>query len=153
MASIPAIKAAISDLDIEQRVERDVKAGIPEVDRNSHTESEESLRAYVVREIIGKVHQGRQAEIDQQANTRGEVEIRQLYQQIRNTEAALDKKVSAKISAVVQMLQRMAREFSAARMDLESFRHRNGLTRRLFIASRGFSTTRSYSLSLLQRRA
>jgi len=129
MASIPAIKAAISTLKIEERVERDVKAGIPEIDRRSHTESEESLRSYVVREIIGRVHQGRQAEIDRQANARSEVEIRRLYQEMKNTESVINKAVARKFSGLVQELGQVARELSSVRMDLEMFKHKNRLAR------------------------
>lgn len=83
MNSIPATKAAISALRIEQRVERDVKAGIPEIDRRNHTESEESMRSYVVREIIGRVHENRQGELDKEPADRSEVDIRQLHQDQR----------------------------------------------------------------------
>ncbi|MCK7598236.1 hypothetical protein M0G74_13215 [Microbulbifer sp. CAU 1566] len=129
MTSIPATKAAISALKVEQRVERDVKAGIPEIDRRSHTESEESLRSYVVREIIGRVHENRQAELDAQVEARSEVEIRQLCQELKNTDAFVEKKIGSRVANLVSGLKRRAQELSALRMDLEIFKHRNGLTR------------------------
>ncbi|MBN8430880.1 hypothetical protein JF535_08440 [Microbulbifer salipaludis] len=129
MTSIPATKAAISALKIEQRVERDVKAGIPEHDRVNHTESEESLRSYVVREIIGRVHENRQTELDKELADRSEVNIRQLFQDLKNTDALVDKKVSARMANLVSGLRRSAQDYSAMRMDLEIFRNRNGLTR------------------------
>ena len=129
MTSIPATKAAISALKIEERVERDVKAGIPEIDRSSHTESEESLRSYVIREIIGKVHQGRQEQLDEQVEARNAVDVRQLYQEIKNTDAIIGQKVSARLSNLAQDLHNSAREFSSVRMDLEIFKHKNQLTR------------------------
>jgi len=129
MTSIPATKAAISALKIEQRVERDVKAGIPEHDRVSHTESEESLRSYVVREIIGRVHENRQSELDQELADRSEVEIRQLFQDLKNTDALMEKKISSRMANLVSGLKRRAQDYSAVRMDLEMFRNRNGLTR------------------------
>ncbi|WGL17557.1 hypothetical protein PVT68_04510 [Microbulbifer bruguierae] len=129
MTSIPATKAAISALKIEQRVERDVKAGIPEVDRRNHTESEESLRSYVVREIIGRVHENRQAELDAELESRNEADIRQLFQELKNTDSLVEKKVSSRMASLVSGLKRSAQEFSALRMDLEIFRHRNGITR------------------------
>ncbi|WP_105103648.1 hypothetical protein [Microbulbifer pacificus] len=129
MTSIPATKTAISALKIEQRVERDVKAGIPEVDRRSHTESEESLRAYVVREVIGRVHDNRQAELDKELAERSEVDIRQLFQELKNTEALVEKKIGSRMANLVSGLKRSAQDYSALRMDLEIFRHRNGLTR------------------------
>ncbi|WP_323845161.1 hypothetical protein [Microbulbifer magnicolonia] len=129
MTSIPATKAAISALKLEQRVERDVKAGIPEIDRNSHTESEESLRSYVIREIIGKVHQDRQAQLDEQVEARNEVGIRQLYQDVKNTEKTISQRIGNRFSVIAQDLKRIARELSSVRMDLEIFKHRNDLTR------------------------
>lgn len=129
MTSIPATKAAISALKIEERVERDVKAGIPEIDRSSHTESEESLRSYVIREIIGKVHQGRQEQLDEQVEARNAVDVRQLYQEIKNTDAIIGQKVSARLSNLAQDLHNSAREFASVRMDLEIFKHKNQLTR------------------------
>ncbi|WP_193161372.1 hypothetical protein [Microbulbifer hainanensis] len=129
MTSIPATRAAISALKLEERVERDVKAGIPEIDRDSHTESEESLRSYVVREIIGKVHENRQTELDEQVEARNEVGIRQIYQDIRNTETVIGKRVASRFSVLAQDLKRTARELSSTRADLEIFKHRNGLTR------------------------
>lgn len=129
MTSIPASKVAISALKVEQRVERDVKAGIPELDRNSHTESEESLRSYVTREIIGKVHRDRQSALDEEAEARSGVNIRQLYQEIKNTDRIIEKRVVGKLSTLVPALKRRAKELAAARMDLEIFRHKNELTR------------------------
>ncbi|MBB5212073.1 hypothetical protein [Microbulbifer hydrolyticus] len=129
MTSIPATKAAISALKIEQRVERDVKAGIPEHDRRNHTESEEGLRSYVVREIIGRVHENRQTELDKELADRSEVEIRQLFQDLKNTDALVEKKISSRMANLVSGLKRSAQDYSAVRMDLEIFRHRNGLTR------------------------
>ncbi|MFD1218384.1 ABC transporter permease [Microbulbifer celer] len=129
MTSIPATKSAISALKIEQRVERDVKAGIPEVDRRNHTESEESMRSYVAREIIGRVHENRQSELDAEVQSRSEVEIRQLHQQIRNTESLIEKKLGGLVAGLVSSLKRNARDLSAVRMDLEIFKHRNELTR------------------------
>ena len=129
MTTIPATKVAISALKIEQRVERDVKAGIPEIDRRSHTESEESLRSYVVREIIGKVHENRQTELDEEVEARGEVDIRQLYHDIRNAEPLVEKKVASRLANLVSGLKRDAQDYSALRMDLEIFKHRNGITR------------------------
>ena len=129
MTSIPATRAAISALKLEERVERDVKAGIPEIDRDSHTESEESLRSYVVREIIGKVHENRQTELDEQVEARNEVGIRQIYQEIKNTETVIGKRISSRFSVLAQDLKRIARELSSTRADLEIFKHRNGLTR------------------------
>lgn len=129
MTSIPATKAAISSLRLEERIERDVKAGIPEIDRSSHTESEESLRSYVIREIIGKIHRDRQAELDGQVEARNGVRIRQLYQDIKNTEKAINKRVDSRFSVLVQNLRRAAKSLSAVKMDLEIYKHRNGLTR------------------------
>ncbi|WOX05003.1 hypothetical protein [Microbulbifer pacificus] len=129
MTSIPAIKTAISALKIEQRVERDVKAGIPEVDRRNHTESEESLRAYVVREVIGRVHENRQTELDKELADRSEVDIRQLFQEMKNIESLVEKKVGGRLASLIGGLKRSAQDYSAVRMDLEIFRHRNGLTR------------------------
>lgn len=129
MNSIPAIRTAISDLKIEQRVERDVKAGIPEVDRRNHTESEESLRAYVVREVIGRVHENRQSELDKELADRSEVDIRQLFQELKNAESLAEKKVGGRLANLISGLKRSAQDYSALRMDLEIFRHRNGLTR------------------------
>jgi len=129
MSSIPATRAAISALKLEQRVERDVKAGIPEVDRRNHTESEESLRSYVAREIIGRVHGNRQQELDEELQTRSEAEIRQLHQEVRNTESLVEKRLGGCIAGLVSGLKRAARDLSAVRMDLEIFKHRNGLTR------------------------
>ncbi|WP_295803724.1 hypothetical protein [uncultured Microbulbifer sp.] len=129
MTTIPATKVAISALKIEQRVERDVKAGIPELDRRSHTESEESLRSYVVREIIGKVHENRQAELDEEVEARGEVDIRQLYHEVRYAEPLIEKRVGSRLANLVSGLKRDAQDYSALRMDLEIFKHRNGITR------------------------
>ncbi|MCW8125571.1 hypothetical protein [Microbulbifer halophilus] len=129
MTSIPASKAAISALRLEQRVERDVKAGIPELDRTSHTESEESIRAYVASEIVGAVHRKRQDEIDEQAEARNELHIRQLYQELGNTDRELSRKIDSRKSALLQELRQSARDLSSARADLEIFRHKNGLTR------------------------
>lgn len=129
MSTIPATKAAISALKIEQRVERDVKAGIPEIDRISHTESEESLRSYVMREIIGKVHDNRQSELDAELEDRSAVDIRQLHQEIRNAEPLMEKRFGSRLAGLTGNLKRTARDLSALRMDLEIFRHRNGLTR------------------------
>ncbi|QIL89730.1 hypothetical protein GNX18_08160 [Microbulbifer sp. SH-1] len=129
MNSIPAIRTAISDLKIEQRVERDVKAGIPEVDRRNHTESEESLRAYVVREVIGRVHENRQSELDRELADRSGVEIRQLYQELKNAESLVEKKIGGRLASLISGLKCGAQDYSALRMDLEIFRHRNGLTR------------------------
>ncbi|HEY8569705.1 hypothetical protein [Microbulbifer sp.] len=129
MTSIPAIKTAISALKIEQRVERDVKAGIPEVDRRNHTESEESLRAYVVREVIGRVHENRQTELDKELADRSEVDIRQLFQEMKNIDSLVEKKVGGRLANLIGGLKRSAQDYSAVRMDLEIFRHRNGLTR------------------------
>ncbi|WP_346837200.1 hypothetical protein [Microbulbifer sp. SAOS-129_SWC] len=129
MTAIPAIKAAISALKIEQRVERDVKSGIPEIDRDSHTESEESLRSYVVREIVGKVHSDRQAQLDEQVAARNEVGLRQLYLDICNAEQHVRKTIASRFAILAQELKRNARELAAVRTDLEIFRHKNGLTR------------------------
>ncbi|SHF02197.1 hypothetical protein SAMN04487965_1188 [Microbulbifer donghaiensis] len=129
MTSIPATQTAISALRLEERVERDVKAGIPEIDRNNHTESEESLRSYVMREIIGKVHQGRQEQLDEEVEARNDVGIRQLYQDIKNTESAICKRIESRFAVIAQDLKRAAKELSSVRTDLEIFRHRNGLTR------------------------
>lgn len=129
MTSIPAIKTAISALKIEQRVERDVKAGIPEVDRRNHTDSEESLRAYVVREVIGRVHENRQSELDTELADRSEVDIRQLFQEMKNIDSLVEKKVGGRLANLIGGLKRSAQDYSAVRMDLEIFRHRNGLTR------------------------
>ncbi|MBY6191372.1 ABC transporter permease [Microbulbifer agarilyticus] len=129
MTSIPATKAAISALKIEQRVERDVKAGIPEVDRRNHTDSEESMRSYVVREIIGRVHENRQSELDKELADRSEVDIRQLYQEMKNTESLVEKTIAARLANLVSGIKQRAQEYSALRMDLEMFRERNGLTR------------------------
>ncbi|WP_250458622.1 hypothetical protein [Microbulbifer litoralis] len=129
MTSIPASKSAISALKLEQRVERDVKAGIPELDRTRHTESEESIRAYVANEVVGKVHRKRQDEIDEQAGARNELHIRQLYQELGNTDRELSKKIESRKSALLQELQQSARDLASARADLEIFRHNNGLTR------------------------
>ncbi|WP_237055001.1 hypothetical protein [Microbulbifer sediminum] len=129
MASIPATKAAISTLKIEQRVERDVKAGIPESDRNSHTESEESLRSYVTSEIIGRVHRERQAALDEQADRRGEARIRQHYQELRNTGRIIHQRLTNRFSLLSRELEAAAATVSSTRMDLEIFRLRNGLTR------------------------
>ncbi|SDJ86036.1 hypothetical protein [Microbulbifer yueqingensis] len=129
MASIPASRAAISALKIEQRVERDVKAGIPELDRSVHTESEESLRAYVTSEIIGRVHRERQAALDEQANLRGEVKIRQHYQELRDTGRIIGQRLGNTSELLRRQLERTATALSSARMDLEIFRNRNGLTR------------------------
>nr|WP_010131234.1 ABC transporter permease [Microbulbifer agarilyticus] len=129
MTSIPATKAAISALKIEQRVERDVKAGIPEVDRRNHTDSEESMRSYVVREIIGRVHENRQSELDKELTDRSEVDIRQLYQEMKNTESLVEKTIAARLANLVSGIKQRAQEYSALRMDLEMFRERNGLTR------------------------
>ena len=129
MTSIPATKAAISALNIEQRVERDVKAGIPEVDRRNHTESEESMRSYVVREIIGRVHENRQRELDKELADRSEVDIRQLHQEMKNTESLVEKSIAGTLANLVGGLKQRAQEYSALRMDLEMFRQRNGLTR------------------------
>ncbi|MCA0894330.1 ABC transporter permease [Microbulbifer agarilyticus] len=129
MTSIPATKAAISALKIEQRVERDVKAGIPEVDRRNHTDSEESMRSYVVREIIGRVHENRQSELDKELADRSEVDIRQLYQEMKNTESLVEKTIAARLTNLVSGIKQRAQEYSALRMDLEMFRERNGLTR------------------------
>ncbi|WP_226702337.1 ABC transporter permease [Microbulbifer elongatus] len=129
MTSIPATKAAISALKIEQRVERDVKAGIPEVDRRNHTESEESMRSYVVREIIGRVHENRQNELDKELADRSDVDIRQLHQEMKNTESLVEKSIAGRLANLVGGLKQRAQEYSALRMDLEMFRQRNGLTR------------------------
>ena len=129
MTTIPATKAAISALKIEQRVERDVKAGVPEIDRRSHTESEESLRSYVVREIIGKVHENRQSELDEEVEARGEVDIRQLYHDVKTVEPLVEKKIASRLANLVSGLKRDAQDYAALRMDLEIFKHRNGLTR------------------------
>ncbi|GAB2523151.1 hypothetical protein [Microbulbifer agarilyticus] len=129
MTSIPATKAAITALKIEQRVERDVKAGIPEVDRCNHTDSEESMRSYVVREIIGRVHENRQSELDKELADRSEVDIRQLYQEMKNTESLVEKNIAARLANLVSGIKQRAQEYSALRMDLEMFRERNGLTR------------------------
>ena len=129
MTSIPATKAAISALRIEQRGERDVKAGIPEIDRRNHTESEESMRSYVVREIIGRVHENRQGELDKELADRSEVDIRQLHQEMKNTESLVEKSIAARLANLVSGLKQRAQEYSALRMDLEMFRQRNGLTR------------------------
>ncbi|AQQ68421.1 hypothetical protein Mag101_12845 [Microbulbifer agarilyticus] len=129
MTSIPATKAAITALKIEQRVERDVKAGIPEVDRRNHTDSEESMRSYVVREIIGRVHENRQGELDKELADRSDVDIRQLYQEMKNTESLVEKSVAARLANLVSGIKQRAQEYSALRMDLEMFRERNGLTR------------------------
>ncbi|WP_043317273.1 hypothetical protein [Microbulbifer sp. HZ11] len=129
MTSIPATKAAITALKIEQRVERDVKAGIPEVDRRNHTESEESMRSYVVREIIGRVHANRQRELDRELADRSAVDIRQLHQELKNTESLVEKTVAGRLANLVSGLKQRAQEYSAQRMDLEMFRQRNGLTR------------------------
>ncbi|MCA0901843.1 ABC transporter permease [Microbulbifer agarilyticus] len=129
MTSIPATKAAISALKIEQRVERDVKAGIPEVDRRNHTDSEESMRSYVVREIIGRVHENRQSELDKELADRSDVDIRQLYQEMKNTESLVEKTIAARLANLVSGIKQRAQEYSALRMDLEMFRERNGLTR------------------------
>lgn len=129
MTSIPATRNAISALKIEERVARDVKAGIPEIDRDSHTESEESLRAYVAREIIGKVHSDRQRELDEQVEARGAVDIRQLHQEVRTAGESAGKKMAGRFAVLARDLKRAARELSAQRMDVEIFRHRNGITR------------------------
>lgn len=129
MSTIPATNAAISALKLEERVERDVKAGIPEVDRISHTESEESLRSYVIREIIGRVHTDRQDQLDEQVEARKEVDIRQLYQEITHTERSVGQQIASRFSSITQDLKRSAKDFAAVRMDLEIFKHRNGLTR------------------------
>ncbi|MFI2811681.1 MULTISPECIES: hypothetical protein [Microbulbifer] len=129
MASIPATKAAISTLKIEQRVERDVKAGIPESDRNSHTESEESLRSYVTSEIIGRVHRERQAALDEQAERRGEAKIRQHYQELRNTGRTIHQRLANRFALLSREMEGAAATVSSTRMDLEIFRLRNGLTR------------------------
>ncbi|MCQ3827940.1 hypothetical protein HXX02_00625 [Microbulbifer elongatus] len=129
MTSIPATKAAISALKIEQRVERDVKAGIPELDRRNHTESEESMRSYVVREIIGRVHENRQRELDKELADRSAVDIRQLHQEMKNTESLVEKSTAGRLANLVSGLKQRAQEYAALRMDLEMFRQRNGLTR------------------------
>lgn len=129
MTSIPASKAAITALKVEQRVEQDVKAGIPELERSSHTESEESFRSYVTREIIGKVHRDRQAALDEESQARGDVKIRQLYQEIKGAGRVFDKQIGSRLSALVPELKRTAKDLAAARMDLEIFRHKNALTR------------------------
>lgn len=129
MTSIPATKSAISALKIEQRVERDVKAGIPEIDRSNHTESEESLRSYVVREIIGRVHENRQDELDEQVEARSEVDIRLLFQELKNADALVEKNIGSRMASLVSGLKQSAKDLSAVRMDLEIFKHRNGLTR------------------------
>ncbi|MFV8783574.1 hypothetical protein ACNKU7_14245 [Microbulbifer sp. SA54] len=129
MTTIPAIKTAISALKIEQRVESDVKAGIPEIDRRSHTESEEGLRSYVVREIIGRVHENRQAELDDEIAARSEVGLRQLHQELKNADSLIEKRFVSHFASLASGLKRCASDLSAMRVDLEIFRHRNGLTR------------------------